>query len=212
MIRNVQVDLVGLGGSRIGSPVSRTPTSVETATRLYTYIEEPMGLLPSFCTALSQEFSDAGLERRDPSHTDRLESRFGQVRVLDTKQLNRNNESSPRNLKPLRRGFDLRGLREKYKDVVWAQHVHLDRVCISEIGPARMYEGDECVGFKYTDLASVPLPGVTWEPRQFESLRLPHRSKTKDAPADFVPDHPETPQPPTEPSARDPEIDPSIHP
>ena len=177
------MDLVGLGQTRIGRSVSREQELFKNAMRLFLFIEEPVGLLPSFCRVLSQEFMDAGLERRDPLQTLQggfEELAYRQSRVIETKGL----DSGLRNLKPslkharsdLRPRFDARDLCEKYKDVVWAKNVHLDRVCISEIGPENVYEDEEVLGVRYNDIASVPLPGVTWEPRQFEYLRLPHRS------------------------------------
>ena len=70
---------------------------------------------------------------------------------------------------------------EKFKDVVWAKDVHLDRVCISERTPEDIFEDEQCIGTRYHDIASVPLPGVTWEPRSFENLRIPHRWATAEA-------------------------------
>lgn len=67
---------------------------------------------------------------------------------------------------------------EKFKDVVWAKGIHLDRVCISKLGPEDIFEDDQCIGKRFHDIASVPLPGVTWEPRSFETLRIPHRWAT----------------------------------
>ena len=75
----------------------------------------------------------------------------------------------------------LGGLCEKFKDVVWGKDVHLDRVCISRLGPEVIFEDEQRIGVKYHDIASVPLPGVTWEPRSFEKLRIPHRWATAES-------------------------------
>lgn len=72
----------------------------------------------------------------------------------------------------------LGGLCEKFKDVVWGKGVHLDRVCISKLGPEDIFEDEQCVGKRYHDIASVPLPGVTSEPRSFEKLEIPYRWAT----------------------------------
>ena len=176
------MDLVGLGPTRIGRNASN-PEIIKNAMRLYLFIEESAGLLPSFCRVISRIFMDFGLGKRNPLELlqqDRADLAFCQTRVIDTKGL----KSGILNRKPslkrfkidLRPRFDARELCEKYKDVVWAKNVHLDRVCISEITSGDVYEDGERIGVRYNDIVSVPLPRVTWEPRQFEHLRLPHRS------------------------------------
>ena len=166
------MDLVGLGASRTRSTSEHSEVHIKNAMCLYAYIEEPMGLLLSLCRGLSQHFPDADLERRDPSQRDRGGLEYFQTRVIDTKGLKSELNSSKPSQKKMKRSlvprFDARDLCVKYKDVIWAKNVHLDRVCISEIGVYNSYEDEECVGVRYNDIASVSLPGVTWEPRPFE--------------------------------------------
>ena len=132
--------------------------------------------------SLAQEFLDAGLERRGSLEANRESCAFLQTRAIDTKGLSSeipNIKSMQTYGRPYRvPRFDARELCEKYKDIVWAKGVHLDRVCISERGPEDIFEDEQCVGKRYRDIASVPLPGVTWEPRSFEYLRIPHRWAT----------------------------------
>ena len=175
---NWQVDLVGLGESLF----RQTPSDLKNKICLYTFIKEPTGVLNSFCRALSQEFSAAGLERRDPIENDVQLPRFRQTRAVETKGLR---SGIPRTKPPVKHRkfdiaprFDARGICEKFKDVVWAKDVHLDRVCISEMGKEPVKEDGQTIGFNYRDIVSIPLPGVTWEPRSFEYLRLPHRWAT----------------------------------
>ena len=169
-----QVDLVGLGESL----VQRTPHGMNTTMCLYTFIKEPMGALDSFCKALAQDFLAAGLERRAPSDVNTERPNFRQAKAVNTKGL----KSGIPNVKPTLKRFkrdmtpmlDARGICEKFKDVVWAKDVHLDRVCISELKPDNIMEDEQHIGFRFRDIVSIPLPGVTGEPRSFEYLRIPH--------------------------------------
>lgn len=77
--------------------------------------------------------------------------------------------------------IDAGDLCEKFGDVVWAKDVHLDRVCISELNPENILEDGQCIGVRYPDIVSIPLPGVTWEPRSFEYLRIPQRWATAES-------------------------------
>lgn len=83
--RPLIVDLVGIGESVF----RHTPSRLEKTMRLYTFIREPVGLLESFCTAISQKFFDAGLEKRDPlqNQNNQKSIRFVQAAVIDTKGL-----------------------------------------------------------------------------------------------------------------------------
>ena len=145
---------------------------------LYTFIKEPSGLLQSLCKSFSQEFMAAGLERMDHYQTRAGEREFGQVKAISTKGLC----SGLRNTKPtlkhlnleLNPRFDARDMCEKFKDVVWAKGVHLDRICISELKLKDIVEDGEKVGVRYEDIVSIPLPGVTWDPPPFEYMRIPH--------------------------------------
>ncbi len=175
----MKVDLVGLGDSVFRNHL---PQGLDNLMRLYTFIKEPTDLLQSFCNVLSQKFMDAGFERRNPIHRPLGSRQFRQIRVIDTKGLS----SGVLNTKPTLRHlhqhrvprFDARDLCEKFKDIVWAKGVHLDRVCISELKPKDIAEDGQRVGTQYHDIVRIPLPGVTWEPRSFEYLRIPHRWAT----------------------------------
>lgn len=169
-----QVDLVGLGESL----VQRTPQGMNNAMCLYTFIKEPMGALDSFCKAISQAFLAAGLERRDPSEVDTERPNFRQAKAVNTKGLKSGIPKMNPTLKlkgvDLVPRFDARGICGKFKDVVWAKDVHLDRVCISELIPDNIMEDGQQIGYNFRDIVSIPLPGVTGEPRSFEYLRIPH--------------------------------------
>ncbi|KAF2236540.1 hypothetical protein EV356DRAFT_530822 [Viridothelium virens] len=55
--------------------------------------------------------------------------------------------------------FNATTLIEKYKDFVWAEDVHLDRLAICEMGAKTMYDHDgKVVEEKYTEVASIRLP------------------------------------------------------
>ena len=176
-----QVDLVGLGDS----PLRRSPADLRSAMYLFTFIKEPSGLFPLFCSYLAREFFAAGLAKRNPMQTEHLSHeglRFGQSKCISTIGLNSGIPKLKPKLKHL--GFDMvprfdaGDLCEKFGDVVWAKDVHLDRVCISENKPESIFEDGQRIGAKYRDIVSIPLPGVTWEPRSFEYLRVPHRWAT----------------------------------
>ena len=148
---------------------------------LYTYSREPTGLLQSLCEALSQEFIDAGLERSDHGYNLGVRQ-FLQTRVVSTERLNSGFRKEKPTLKYLNLDtaprFDARDLCEKFKDVVWGKGVQLDRVCISELSAEKVVEDGRVIGQRFHDIASFPLPGITWEPRSFEPLRIPHRWAT----------------------------------
>lgn len=145
---------------------------------LYTSIKEPTGVLNSFCSALSQAFIAAGLETRRLSDLGKGEPNFRQARALCTRGL----KSGIPNTKPALKGlrlhkvprFDARGICEKFKDVVWAKDVHLDRVFISETHPETLMEDGQNIGIRYRDIVSIPLPGAIGEPRSFEYLKIPY--------------------------------------
>ena len=173
-----QVDLVGLGDG----PIRRSPADLRSAMTLFTFIKEPSGLFQLFCSCLYREFLAAGLAKTRPSHKDRGGLEFGQTKCITTNGLN----SGIPKLKPTLKHlgfekvprFDAVDLCEKFGDVVWAKNVHLDKVCISELIPEQVFEDGQCIGVRHCDLISIPLPGVTWEPRSFEYLRIPHRWAT----------------------------------
>lgn len=168
------MDLVGLGESL----VQHTPQGMNNAMCLYTFIKEPTGVLGSFCRALSQAFFAAGLERRDPIQLDIEAPYFRQTKAINTKGL----KSGIPNIKPRLKHLklemvprlDARGICEKFKDVIWAKDVHLERVCISELRLDDITEDEQTIGVRFRDLVSIHLPGVTGEPRSFEYLRIPH--------------------------------------
>ena len=149
---------------------------------LSTFIKGPSGLFLSFCRCLSREFLAAGLAKKNPIEKDRGGLEFGQTQCINTKGLKSGIPNTKPSLKhfsvDMRPRFDARDLCEKFGDVVWAKNVHLDRVCISELMPEELFEDGQCIGVKYRDIVSIPLPGVTWEPRSFEYLRIPHRWAT----------------------------------
>ena len=177
----MQVDLIGIGDSTY----QRIPRDLKSALALLTFIKDPAGLLAPFCKALALEFRDAGLWRNDPLVRD-PHFRFDQTKIVDTRLL----RSEIPNSKPsLRRyklfqcpRFDARDLCEKFKDLVLAKNVHLDRVCISEIGAEDIFEEGQRIGMRHRDIISIPLPGVTWEPRPFERMEIPHRWNTAENP------------------------------
>ena len=170
--------MVGLNDSVLHT----RPRDLESLMRLYTFIKEPTDILSSFCNGIYREFKDTGLERRNPHHRVRVSS---QMRVIDTTGLSSGVLNDKPSLKHLRLDrsprFDARDICEKFKDIVWAKGVHLDRVCISELTPEEIYEDGQTIGYKHRDLVSIPLPGVTWEPRSFEYLRIPHRWATAES-------------------------------
>ena len=182
LICKSQVDLVGLGDT----PLRHSPPDLRSAMCLYTFIKEPSDLHRSFCDLIFQEFYAAGLAKKDPRQTDIRGLQFLQTRSIDTRGL----ESGIPNLKPTLKSmhvdkvprFDARDLCAKFGDVVWAKDVHLDRVCISELKPDDIVEDGQCIGARYRDIVSIPLPGVTWEPRSFEYMRIPHRWATAESP------------------------------
>ena len=168
--------MVGLGESDL----RHTPSDIDNAMLLYTFLKEPTGLLVSLCQGLQRAFMDAGLRREDSLRRSRGGREFLQKKVINTQGLSSGFLKSKPSLKhakvDLVPRFNARGICEKYKDVVWAKGVHLDRVCISEVSSVEdIMEDGQCVGARFQDIASVPLPGVTWEPRPFEYLRIPRR-------------------------------------
>lgn len=168
------MDLLGLGDSVF----RHKPSSLKHAIALYAFIKDPSGLLQTFCRNLRQEFVEAGLGREDPREIRLMDHEFCQIRVIDTKGLSSGIPNNKPTLKHLKKDmlprFDARDMCVKFKDIVWGKSIHLDRVCIGEFNPQEIFEDGEKVGYRYHDIASVPLPGVTWEPRPFEYLRLPH--------------------------------------
>ena len=176
-----QVDLVGLGES----PFRRSPPDFRSVICLYTFIKDPLDLMRSFCSCLSREFFAAGLAKKNPIQVDYGGLPLCQAKVIDTRGI----KSGIINIKPtlkhlgqdLAPRFDARDLLEKFRDVVWAKDVHLDRVCISEIVPEDIFEDGQVIGIRHRDIVSIPLPGVTWEPRSFEYLRIPHRWATAES-------------------------------
>lgn len=118
----------------------------------------------------------------------RSEVAFLQTNATSSKLLSSGIPCNKPNLQHLRRDrcprFDARDLCSKFKDIVWGTDVHLDRVCISELGSEDILENEQCIGKRYHDIASVPLPGITWKPRSFEYLRIPHRWATAETRAD----------------------------
>ena len=146
---------------------------------LYTNIKGPSGLFQSFCSCLFQEFFAAGLAKKVPFQRHLEGSAFDQAKLIDTRGLDSGIPNTKSTLKHLGQSraprIDARDLLEKFGDVVWARDVHLDRVCISELTPEDIVEDGQIVGKRYRDVLSIPLPGVTWEPRSFEYLRIPHR-------------------------------------
>ena len=176
-----QVDLVGLGDS----PLRHSPSDLRSVMSLFTFIKEPLGLMQSFCSCLAQEFFAAGLARRNTIHRDYGGLQFGQTKCISTLGLKSGipkTKPSQKHLgSDLTPRFDARDLCEKFRDVVWAKDVHLDRVCISEIVPEDIFEDGQVIGKRYRDIVSIPLPGVTWEPRSFEYLRIPHRWATAES-------------------------------
>ena len=181
LISKSQVDVVGLGDH----PLRHSPPDLKSTMSLSTFIKEPSGLFRSFCDLLSREFYAAGLAPKDPRGTDITGLKFLQTKCIDTRGL----KSGIPNLKPTLKGmhvdmvprFDARDLRVKFGDVVWAKDVHLDRVCISELIPDDIVEDGQLIGARYRDIVSIPLPGVTWEPRSFEYMRIPHRWATAES-------------------------------
>lgn len=152
---------------------------------LHTFIKEPVGLMRPFCSYLSREFFAAGLARKNPMMTDSGTLQFCQTKALDTKGLRSGIPNTKPTLKylgtDLAPRFDAEGLCEKFGNVVWAKDVHLDRVGISERIPEEIFEDGQVVGQRYHDIVSIPLPGVTWEPRSFEYMRIPHRWATAES-------------------------------
>ena len=144
---------------------------------LFTFIKDPSGLFQSFCSCLAQEFYATGLGKKNPLQTDSRRLQYSQVKVIDTNGLKSGIPKTKPTLKhmglDLVPRFDAGGLCEKFGDVVWARDVHLDRVCISELIPEKILEDEQCIGINFRDIVSIPLPGVTWEPRSFEYLRIP---------------------------------------
>ena len=126
--------MVGLGDSEF----RYRPRDLENLMRLYTFIKDPTDILRSFCNGLSREFWNAGLERRSPLEDPRGRQ-FRQIRAIDTKGLNSGFLNDKPSLKHLKQHlcprFNARDLCDKFKDIVWAKGVHLDRVCISELKP-----------------------------------------------------------------------------
>ena len=155
----------------------RGPSSPWDAQFLYTTVNEPTGLLQWLCRGISQEFFAAGLEKRDNWHTDIGDRAFYQVKVMNAPELGHRGFTFDPTLKKIVRRrappFDARAICEKFNDVVWAKGVHLDRICISEIGVKDVIEAGRGKGKVFHDIVSIPLPSVTREPRQYESLRLP---------------------------------------
>ena len=176
-----QVNLVGLGES----PLRHDPSDLRSVMCLHIFLREPSDLFQSFCSCLRQEFSAAGLAIRTPTERDNGGLAFRQARALDTKGLGSGIPKTKPKLKgfglELRPRFDARDLCEKFRDVVWAKDVHLDRVCISEFLPENIFEDGQIIGVRHRDIVSIPLPGVTWEPRSFEPLRIPYQSATAES-------------------------------
>lgn len=140
---------------------------------------------------LSRKFFDAGVERRTPPQArqvNRSEASFLQANAISLKSLSSGIPCNKPNPKHVRRDrcprSDARDFCEKFKAIVWGNGVHLDNVCISELGSEDILENGQCIGNRYHDIASVPLPGVTWKPRSFEYLRIPHRWATAETRAD----------------------------
>ena len=174
------MDLVGLGES-VNRRGPSTPWDVQF---LYTSVKEPTGLLQWLCRGISQEFVAAGLEERD-KWMDLGDRAFSQAKVLDAPGLGSQALTFDPTLKCIVRRrappFDARALCEKFNDVVWAKGVHLDRVCISELGTRDVIRAGECIGKQFHDIFSIPLPSVT-RYRHSESLRLPSRRSTAESP------------------------------
>ncbi len=129
---------------------------------------------------------DAGLRREGPFWRNLGARELSQVKVITTRGLSSGFLNKKPTLKHAKVGlaprFDARGICEKYKDIVWGKGVHLDRVCISEVSSNEdVMEDGQRVGYRFHDIASVPLPGVTWEPRPFEYLRVPRRWATAES-------------------------------
>ena len=162
---------MGVSVTRRGAP------SPQDAQFLYTTVNEPTGLLQWLCKGISQEFFAAGLEKRDSWHTDIGDRAFYQAKVMNAPGLGHRALTFDPTLKGMVRRrtppFDARAICERFNDVVWAKGVHLDRICISEIGATDVFEAGERIGKVFHDIVSIPLPSVTREPRQYESLRLP---------------------------------------
>ena len=172
------MNLVGLGES-VKRHGPSTPWDVEF---LYTTVKEPTGLLQWLCRGISQEFFAAGLEKRDNYYMDVGDRAFSQAKVMNAPGLGSRALAFDPTLKGMVRRkappFDARAICEKFNDVVWAKGVHLDRICISEIGAKDVIRAGECIGKMFHDIVSIPLPSVTREPRQYESLRLPFQRST----------------------------------
>ena len=170
--------MVGLGHS----PLRHGPSDSRSTINLFTFIAEPSGLFRSFCTYLAREFYASGLAKEVPVAREREGLEFCQAKIIDSRGLRSGIPNNKPTLKHLGRDitprFNARNLCDKFGDVVWAKDVHLDRVCISEITPDDVFEDGQVIGVKYRDIVSIPLPGVTWEPRPFECMRIPYQWPT----------------------------------
>ena len=176
-----QVDLLGLGPS----PLCRSSYNPRSTLNLHTFIKEPSVLFQSFCSSLYREFAAAGLAKKTPVQKEAGDLQFYQAKVIDLRGLKSGILNTKPTVKHLRVDiaprFDAGDLCEKFGDVVWAKDVHLDRVCISETIPEDILEDGQIIGKRHRDIVSIPLPGVTWEPRSFEYLRIPHRGATSES-------------------------------
>lgn len=70
--------------------------------------------------------------------------------------------------------FDVRGLCDRYQDIVWAENVCLEKICLSEIALRDVYDRKgQLVGRAvYRDLASVALPGAPAPPLSITKTQL----------------------------------------
>lgn len=111
--------------------------------RLYTFIKEPMDPLDSLRMDLFLELHDTGLESRYSRGT----CGFLRARAVDTRGLGSGIIDAKPTIRRLRRDraprFDATDLCEKFKDIVWGKGVHLDRLCISELGPEEILEDEQ---------------------------------------------------------------------
>ena len=144
-----------------------------------------MGLLQSFCRIIFQEFLAAGLAKTDHLYKDIGDRAFVETRVMDAPGLGSRALSFDPTLKRMVRRrdppFNARPICEKFKDVVWAKDVLLDRVCISQGSTRDVVKAGECIGKQFHDLVSITLPGITRRPRDYESLRLPLRQSATES-------------------------------
>lgn len=139
---------------------------------LYTAPKDPSNRLLPLCEALRQHFVENGYLVSDTRpltlHTTIVNTIYVKERRKPAaiSMSDRGAEESLRAMtaaaqpRPSTR-FDATSILNSYKDYIWAENVVLDRVAICAMGSKKVRNADgDVVGEYYTELASIPLPGV----------------------------------------------------